>query len=84
MEVMRRYGVSEKIVRIVMSLYENTRAQVRVKRKLSEYLSLRTGLKQGCSRLCCSTYLLIGSHAERWTPSERVALRFDSRDDEKG
>src|SRR6185295_15905866 len=46
--VMREYGVSEKIVRIVNSLYENTRAQVRVNGSLSEFLSLKTGVKQGC------------------------------------
>jgi reverse transcriptase-like protein len=46
--VMKEYGVSEKIVKILQSLYDNTRAQVRVKGELSEYLSLKTGVKQGC------------------------------------
>ena len=45
---MKEYGVSEKIVRIVQSLYEDTTARVRVKGKLSESLSLKTGVKQGC------------------------------------
>jgi hypothetical protein len=47
-KAMREYGVSEKIIKIVNSLYENTRAKVRVKGKLSEFLSLKTGVKQGC------------------------------------
>ena len=35
-------------MRIVSSLYENTRAKVRVNGVLSECLSLKTGVKQGC------------------------------------
>ena len=45
---MREYGISGKIVRIMNSLYENTRAQVRVNGVMSDYLSLKTGVKQGC------------------------------------
>ena len=44
----KEYGVSEKVVRILNSLYDNTRAKVRVKGVLSEFLSLKTGVKQGC------------------------------------
>ena len=47
-KAMREYGISGKIVRIMNSLYENTRAQVRVNGVLSEHLSLKTGVKQGC------------------------------------
>jgi hypothetical protein len=47
-KAMREYGVSEKIVKILNSLYDNTRAKVRVNGKLSEFLSLKTGVKQGC------------------------------------
>jgi reverse transcriptase-like protein len=47
-KAMGEYGVSEKTVKIVNSLYENTRAQVRVKGVLSDFLSLKTGVKQGC------------------------------------
>src|SRR6187401_299653 len=45
---MRDYGVSERVVKLVNSLYENTRAQVRVNGVMSDYLSLKTGVKQGC------------------------------------
>src|SRR5579872_7488344 len=47
-KAMKEYGVSEKIVKILNSLYDNTRARVRVKGSLSDFLSLRTGVKQGC------------------------------------
>ena len=47
-KAMREYGITEKIVKILNSLYDNTRAKVRVKGKLSEFLSLKTGVKQGC------------------------------------
>ena len=45
---MRAYGISEKVVNILMSLYDNTTARVRVNGSLSEHLSLKTGVKQGC------------------------------------
>ena len=47
-QAMKTYGISGKIVRIVTSLYENTRAKVRVNGVLSECLLLKTGVKQGC------------------------------------
>ena len=47
-QAMKTYGISGKIVRIVSSLYENTRAKVRVNGVLSECLLLKTGVKQGC------------------------------------
>ena len=45
---MREYGISEKLVRILNSLYKDTKARVRVNGTLSESLSLKTGVKQGC------------------------------------
>ena len=45
---MREYGISEKLIRILNNLYENTQAQVRVNGTLSECLALKTGVKQGC------------------------------------
>jgi len=45
---MREYGISEKLVKILNTLYEDTKAQVRVNGVLSEALSLKTGVKQGC------------------------------------
>jgi uncharacterized C2H2 Zn-finger protein len=47
-KAVREYGVSEKVVKILNSLYDNTTARVRVNGKLSEHLSLKTGVKQGC------------------------------------
>ena len=47
-KAMREYGISEKIVKMVTSLYEKTQARVRVNGVLSQSLSLKTGVKQGC------------------------------------
>ena len=45
---MRDYGISEKLVKILNRLYEDTKAQVRVNGVLSDALSLKTRVKQGC------------------------------------
>ena len=46
--VMRGYGLSEKVVGLLKSLYEKTSARVRVNGVLSDELLSKTGVKQGC------------------------------------
>ena len=62
-QAMREYGISGKIVRIMNSLYENTRAKVRVNGVLSECLSLR-GEARMCAVATCSTFSWIGLSVE--------------------
>ena len=46
--VFRLYGVGGKLLRAVKSLYEGSRACVRVGNELSDWFTVRVGLRQGC------------------------------------
>jgi len=82
-QAMKTYGISGKIVRIVSSLYENTRAKVRVNGVLSECLSLKTGVKQGCvlSPLLFNIFIdwVVRRVLKRWEIAE---LRSDTAKEE--
>ena len=47
-KVLRIYGIGGRLLRAVKSLYAGSRACVRVGSELSERLSVRVGLRQGC------------------------------------
>ena len=46
--VCRAYGLSQKIVRMLQLLYEDTSAQVRIEEDVSDSFIMETGVKQGC------------------------------------
>ena len=48
-EVMRRDGVNGKLIRLLRAYYENTRARVRVYGELSDFFTIKTGVRQGCA-----------------------------------
>lgn len=41
-------GVSEKLIKVVMSMYDNTEAAVIVEGKLTEWFTVSVGVRQGC------------------------------------
>ena len=47
-EVVSRYGVSAKLVRLLKALYRDTQSAVRVEGDLTEWFNVNTGLRQGC------------------------------------
>lgn len=46
--ISRAYGISDKMIRMIRLLYEDTRAKVRIDGDLSTDIQMKTGVKQGC------------------------------------
>jgi hypothetical protein len=46
--VLRRYGIPEKVVKLIEKLYEGTKACVRIEGETSEWFEVKTGVRQGC------------------------------------
>ena len=42
------YGVDGKLLSAVKSLYDDSKARVRVENEMSEWFPVRVGLRQGC------------------------------------
>ena len=47
-EIVRRYGVSTKLVRLMQAIYCDTQSAVRVEGELTDWFKINTGLRQGC------------------------------------
>ena len=58
-EIMKKMGVSEQIVSPLRKLYQNQEAAIRVESELSEWFSIKKGVRQGCptSPVCFNFYL---------------------------
>lgn len=48
LEVLGRYGVGNKLLRAIDSLYTKSMAAVRIDGKLSDWFQVKTGVRQGC------------------------------------
>jgi exonuclease III len=46
--VLKEYGVSSKLCRLLRSLYAGTQSAVRVEGELTDWFEVKTGLRQGC------------------------------------
>ena len=46
--ICRAYGLSDKMIKMIKLLYEDTRAEVRIDGDLSTSIQMKTGVKQGC------------------------------------
>ena len=46
--ICRGYGLSDKMIKMIKLLYENTRAEVRIDGDFSTSIQMTTGVKQGC------------------------------------
>ena len=46
--ILRRYGVSDKMCNIIRALYGSSKSAVRVDGELSDWFSVKTGVRQGC------------------------------------
>ena len=44
----KEYGVPEKYVNIIKTLYENSKCVVKVKNSLTDWFFIKTGVRQGC------------------------------------
>ena len=69
-EAMRKLGVPEVLVEIVMSFHEGMEARVRVGDKLLDEIEVRNGLRQGCTMAPTLFNLYACVVAEQWL--ERV------------
>ena len=47
-KIMRSYGVSDKICKLIRALYGSSKSAVRVDGELSEWFDIKTGVRQGC------------------------------------
>ena len=56
--IMEKYGIPEKIKRIVRLFYEDLQCAVEDQGKIEEWLNIRFGVKQGCN-MSGFTFLLI-------------------------
>ena len=46
--ICRAYGLSDKIIKMIKLLYEDTSAEVRIDGDFSSSIQIKTGVKQGC------------------------------------
>ncbi|CAF3565234.1 unnamed protein product [Rotaria sp. Silwood1] len=46
--ICRAYGLSDKMIKMIKLLYEDTRAEVRIDGDFSTSIQMKTGVKQGC------------------------------------
>jgi hypothetical protein len=46
--IVKEYGVSSKLCRLLKALYADTQAAVRVEGELTDWFEVKTGLRQGC------------------------------------
>ena len=59
--ILKEYGVPEKYVNIIETLYENSKCAVKVNNSLTDWFFIKTGVRQGCIiSLSCLASLLIG------------------------
>ena len=47
-KILRSYGVSDKICKLIRALYGSSKSAVRVDGELSEWFDIKTGVRQGC------------------------------------
>ena len=46
--ILKKYGVPEKYVNIIKTLYENSKCAVKVNSSLTDWFFIKTGVRQGC------------------------------------
>ena len=68
--VLRKLGVPDVLVEIVMSFHSNMQARVRVDGELLKEIEVINGLRQGCTMAPTLFNLFACAVAERWT--ERI------------
>ena len=80
-ELLKHYGVPQKLINIILALYDNCQCSVIHKGKLSPAFSVKTGVKQGCILSPIIFTLAIdwimrqstqGRNGLQWTPTTQL------------
>ena len=73
---MRCYGIPDKLIRMVQQLYEDTQCAVIDKGEESEWFSVKTGVKQGCSMSAFLFLLVLDFVMRKTTKDKHTGLRW--------
>ena len=71
--ILRYFKIPEKLIRVIRSLYNNSRGRVKVAGELTEVFGVETGLRQGCP-LSCVLFNLTLEWILRHTPPSQDAV----------
>jgi hypothetical protein len=75
--IMRQYGIPQKLIRIVRTLYEDFQCSVIDENETTEWFPVRTGVKQGCCMSGFLFLLVIDWVMRRTVEGERTGLRWN-------
>ncbi|HYS62000.1 MAG TPA: reverse transcriptase family protein [Gemmatimonadales bacterium] len=78
-EVLNDLGVSGKIRRVIQSIYNNTKIQIRIGSKLSEHAEINRGVRQGCPLSCVLFNMYMDHMVKEWQKKDPKGIQMDQQ-----
>ena len=75
--IMRQYGIPEKLIRMVRSLYKDFQCAILVEGETTDWFPVITGVKQGCCMSGLLFLLVIDWVMRKTTEGERTGIRWN-------
>ncbi len=76
---MNDLGVSGKIRRVIQSIYNNTKIQIRIGSKLSEHAEINRGVRQGCPLSCVLFNMYMDHMVKEWQKKDPKGIQMDQQ-----
>ena len=78
--IMKHYGISNKIIKLVQSMYNNSKCALMTGNRTTQWFEVKSGLKQGCN---ISGFLFILNRLDREVDNSRQTHRNQMKHDLK-